>query len=72
MLNVVKWIGTILFCIGMTLNSFNIYPYNLFFSFAGGAIWTWIGWKTNDMALLWVDLFAVVIYVIGIIYYFVV
>lgn len=69
-IKICKWIGTSAFCLSMTLNSFNVYPANVFIGLVGGLFWAWVGYKTEDLPLFLVDGYAFMIYVVGIIYYF--
>jgi hypothetical protein len=60
-----KWAGTILCLIGITLTSFNIYPANVVFGLVGSLLWTLAGFLQRDVPLFLVEAVAVVIYFIG-------
>ena len=63
----IKWLGTFLCLTGIALTSFNVYPINIVLSLIGSALWTWAGWKQDDMPLFLVEAVAVVMYAAGVI-----
>jgi hypothetical protein len=63
----IKWLGTILCLIGITLTSFNVYPLNVIFSLVGSALWTLAGFLQRDPPLFLVEFVAVAIYFAGLI-----
>ena len=63
----IKWAGTFLCLTGIALTSFNVYPINIVLSLIGSALWTWAGWKQNDMPLFLVEFVAVAMYAAGVI-----
>jgi hypothetical protein len=63
----IKWLGTILCLIGIGLTSFNIYPWNIFLSLVGSALWTLAGFLQQDVPLFLVEIVAVVFYILGVI-----
>jgi hypothetical protein len=63
--NYIKWSGTILCLAGIGLTSFNIYPINIFLSLIGSALWTYAGYKQDDIPLFLVELVAVLFYLAG-------
>lgn len=65
MLTLVKWIGSMLYLIGMVLTTLNIYPINLLFGAAGGTIWMLVGLKQKDNPLFIVEAASAFVYVIG-------
>lgn len=66
-----KWLGTVLCLIGIALTSFNIYPLNILFGFIGSGIWTLAGILQNDAPLVLVEAVATVIYLAGLVVYFI-
>lgn len=66
-----KWLGTVLCLIGIALTSFNIYPLNILFGFVGSGIWTLAGILQNDAPLVLVEAVATVIYLAGLVVYFI-
>ena len=62
-----KWAGTFLCLVGIALTSLNIYPLNLFFGFIGSLLWTVVGIRQKDYALVVVEFVAVLMYLYGII-----
>lgn len=66
-----KWLGTILCLVGIALTSFNIYPANIFFGMIGSGLWTLAGILQNDAPLVLVEAVSTVLYLFGIIVYFI-
>ena len=66
-----KWSGTFLCLIGIALTSFNIYPLNILFGFVGSGLWTLAGILQNDAPLVLVEAVAAVIYLAGLVVYFI-
>ena len=66
-----KWSGTFLCLIGIALTSFNIYPLNILFGFVGSGLWTLAGILQNDAPLVLVEAVATVIYLAGLVVYFI-
>jgi len=64
-----KWLGTALCTVGITLTSFNIYPLNIFIMFVGTAIWLAAGILQRDWPLASGELISVILYASGIIFY---
>lgn len=64
-----KWWGTTLCLVGIGLTSINVYPLNILFGLVGSALWTWAGWKQDDMPLFLVELVAVIMYFGGTVLY---
>lgn len=64
-----KWLGTTLCLLGITLTSFNVYPANIIFSLIGSIMWTLAGILQHDAPLVLVEGVAVVIYIVGFITY---
>ena len=60
-----RWTGTILCLIGIALTSFNVYPVNLIFGFAGSALWAAVGLTEEDWPLFVVEAVAVAMYAAG-------
>jgi hypothetical protein len=61
-----KWAGTILCTIGISLTSFNKYPYNIFVLFVGTAAWLIAGVVQKDWALAAGELVSIILYISGI------
>ena len=66
-----KWAGTVLCLIGIALTSFNIYPANIFFGMIGSGLWTLAGVLQNDAPLVLVEAVATLLYLFGIVLYFI-
>jgi len=50
----IKWLGTLLCLTGVCLTRFNVYPYTISASLSliGSALWTFAGWKRQDITLI--------------------
>ena len=70
-LQLMKWSGTVLCLIGIALTSFNIFPANIVFGLIGSGLWTYAGILQNDAPLVLVEAVATVLYLFGIIVYFI-
>lgn len=57
--------------VGIALTSFNIFPANIVFGFIGSGLWTYAGILQNDAPLVLVEAVATVLYLFGIIVYFI-
>ena len=66
----IKWISSIILIVGMIFTANNVYPLNLFFHIIGLSGWLWVSIIWNDRALIVVNAVAVVIFVNGIVAYF--
>lgn len=67
-INLIKWLGTIICLMGIGLTSFNFYPSNIYFGLIGSSLWAFVGAIQRDYALFLVEFVAVVMYAIGVIY----
>lgn len=65
-INLIKWLGTIICLMGIGLTSFNFYPSNIYFGLIGSALWTFAGIAQRDYALFLVEFVAVVMYAVGV------
>jgi len=66
-----KWFGTVLCLVGVSLTSFNIYPANVFLSLVGSSLWAIAGVLQRDAPLFLVEIVAVVLYVAGVVTWFI-
>jgi len=65
-----RWTGTAFYLVSMMLTAFNIYPLNLFFGAVGGLLWCMVGLRIKDVPLWLVEAAAALIYLAGIVAYF--
>jgi len=65
-----RWTGTFFYLVSMALTAFNIYPLNLFFGAVGGLLWCGVGLRIKDVPLWLVEAAAALIYLAGIVAYF--
>lgn len=66
----IKWLGTLIVIFGICLTSFNIYPLNIYFGIVGSGLWAIAGYLQKDKPLFLVEIFAVLIYIIGLFNFF--
>jgi|TARA_R110000803_G_scaffold28051_1_gene65226 hypothetical protein len=66
-----KWISSLILIVGILFTSHNIYPLNLFISSIGLLGWTIVGFVWNDRAIMIVNAISLIIYLNGIINYYV-
>jgi hypothetical protein len=66
-----KWVSSVVLMFAMILTAQNIYPYNLFFHFAGILGWLIVSINWNDRALIVVNSVAIAILTNGIFAYYV-
>ena len=64
-INLIKWLGTIICLMGIGLTSFNFYPSNIYFGLIGSSLWAFAGAIQRDYALFLVEFVAVVMYATG-------
>lgn len=68
-LDVLKWIATTIYLIGMVLTAANIFPLNVIFSAIGGTLWCIAGFIAKDKPLILVEMASAMIYLIGLIHW---
>lgn len=66
-MNKLKWTGTVLCLIGMCLSAYKLFPYNIYFSCIGSALWYIVGVVKKDRPMAVVEGAAVLIMLSGII-----
>jgi hypothetical protein len=67
----IKWLGTALCLLGISLTAFNIYPVNIVLGLVGSGLWAVAGWLQRDTPLVLVEAAAVALYAAGIMALFV-
>lgn len=66
----IKWIGTLIVIFGICLTSYNVYPLNLYFGLFGSFLWSLVGYLKKDNPLFVVEIFAVFVYILGLINFY--
>ena len=67
MLNVIKWISSILIILSMILTASNIFPYNLYVAVIPTILWIYLSVVLyKDSALIAMNFVALTIYLLGI------
>lgn len=61
-----EWTSTVVLVVGVALTSFNIYPANIWVSFAGNFLWLITAWVWRKWSLVVVEAIICAIYVAGI------
>ena len=65
-MNILKWIGTILLILANVCRAMNFHVSDMLLTLIGAGIWVYAAWRTNDKALLVINVVSVVLMVIGI------
>ena len=63
----IKWMGSILLIIGLSLRSGGIYPLDLYFTLVGSLLWTYVGMLWHDRSIMLVNMACFSIVLSGII-----
>ncbi len=66
MLNVIKWVSSLLIILSMILTSANIYPANLLIAVLPTIGWIYISFVWTDKALIAMNFTTLTIYLLGI------
>ena len=66
----VKWISSIIIVAAMIATTNDLYPWNMFFQFAGVAGWLWVAIIWNDRALIVINAVACAIFLNGMVMFF--
>ena len=66
MIQIIKWISSVLIIISMILTASNIYPYNLYIAVLPTIGWIYISFVWKDKALIAMNFTALTIYLLGI------
>ena len=64
--NFIEWTATIVLIIGVALTSWNIYPANIFVSFAGNTLWFFLALHWKKWSLITIQIVVSIIYIFGI------
>jgi hypothetical protein len=61
----IKWTATICIILATCCRSAGLHHYDMMFSMLGGGMWVWAAHKMRDTPLLTVNLFCMVILMLG-------
>ncbi len=67
----IEWSSTALLIVGVILTSYNIFPFNIWIAFIGNMGWIIVGMIWKKMSLVIVSIFLGVIYLSGLINYYI-
>ena len=67
----VKWLSSIILIHAMAFTSLNMYPYNMYFQFAGVLGWFWVGMLWHDRALIMLNGALASLLLVGLLNYYV-
>lgn len=62
-----EWSSTVILLVGVALTAYNIYPFNIYLSFAGNLMWMVTGIIWKKWSLVAVEAIICMIYVAGLI-----
>jgi hypothetical protein len=65
-MNILKWIGTILLILANVCRAYNFHVADMLATLIGAGIWGYAAWKTDDRALLTINLISVLLMIVGI------
>ena len=61
----IEWLATVTLIIAVALNSFNVYPINVYASTLGNALWLAIALHWKKKSLITIQVFIIGIYILG-------
>ncbi len=64
--SIIEWSSTAILIVGVALTSFNIYPLNVYLSFAGNLGWLIVALSWRKKSLIVIQIVMAVIYMAGI------
>ena len=67
----VKWVSSVILVFAMIATTNDLYPWNMFLQFLGGAGWLWVAIVWNDRALIVINAVACAIFINGIVMWFI-
>jgi hypothetical protein len=66
MVNVIKWIATVIICVGGGINAAGIQPYGIYSLLAGGSLWLLASIMMKDVPLIATNGVMTVFVIVGI------
>lgn len=66
MMSIIKWAGTILIVLATLFRAGDMHMADMLATLFGAGLWSWAAWKTNDRALFAVNIFSVLVMLVGI------
>lgn len=66
----IEWGATLTLIAGVMLTSYNIYPENIYMSFIGNLLWLLMGWYWKKWSLIIIEAVILLIYIGGMVKYF--
>lgn len=63
---IIKWLGTILIILATVFRAIDMHLADMACTLLGASVWAYAAWRTNDKALLTINLFSVVMMIAGI------
>lgn len=65
-MTVIKWLGTILIIMATLFRAGDMHMADMLATLFGASLWSWAAWKTSDRALFAVNIFSVLVMLVGI------
>jgi hypothetical protein len=65
-MTIIKWLGTILIILATIFRAIDMHVADMACTLIGASAWAYAAWRTNDKALLTINLFSVLIMIAGI------
>jgi hypothetical protein len=67
-MTVIKWLGTILIILATLFRAGDMHMADMLATLVGASLWSYAAWKTSDKALFAVNIFSVLVMLVGIYY----
>lgn len=64
----IKWLGTILIILATMFRAGDLHMADMLATLFGAGLWSYAAWKTSDRALFAVNIFSVLVMLVGIYY----
>jgi hypothetical protein len=62
---ILEWSATFVLLVGVSLTSYNFYPYNVYISLLANLLWLWLGVVWKKWSLIVVEIVVVAMYLAG-------
>ena len=67
-MTIIKWLGTILILLATLFRAGDMHMADMLATLFGAGLWSYAAWKTSDRALFAVNVFSVLVMLVGIYY----
>lgn len=67
-MTIIKWLGTVLIILATLFRAGDMHMADMLATLVGASLWSYAAWKTSDKALFAVNIFSVLVMLVGIYY----